>query len=66
LTQKANVNYGKAKMDKMVRRRELPCDRCLGSLYSERAVLMSMEEKKVMKKQRRGNEKNLMASVNFL
>jgi hypothetical protein len=44
--QKANISHGKTKMDKMVRRRELPCARCL---YKERvvrgALSMSMERK---------------------
>jgi hypothetical protein len=47
--QKVNVSYGKPKMDKMVRRRELPCVRRLRSLYRGQTVhgmvLMSMEKK---------------------
>jgi hypothetical protein len=55
--QKANVSHGEAKKDKMARRRELPCGRPLMLLYGVRffrgVVSMSMERKKVMKKQRR-------------
>jgi hypothetical protein len=44
--QKANVSHGKTKMDKTVRRRELPCVRRSRSLYIGQvvrdAVLMSM------------------------
>jgi hypothetical protein len=44
----------------MVRRRELPCVRRLRSLYRERVVggvvSMSMERKKVIKKQRRSKK----------
>jgi hypothetical protein len=52
-----NVSRGTAKMDKMMRRRELPSVRHLRPLYGVRVVCdvvpMSMERKKVMKKQRR-------------
>jgi hypothetical protein len=59
--QKANVSHGETKMDKMVRRRELPCVRRLMSLYREhfvrKAVSMSIgRKKKVIKKQRRSKE----------
>jgi hypothetical protein len=58
MMQKANVRHGKAKMDKIVRMREVPCVRRSKSLYSEWAVCgsvpLSMERKKVMKEQRRG------------
>jgi hypothetical protein len=44
------------KMDKMMRRKELPCVRRLKSLHSGRvvrgAVVLSMEIKKVMKKRK--------------
>jgi hypothetical protein len=50
MVQKAKVSRTKAKMDKMVRRRELPCILRSRSLYRERvvggAVSMSMERKK--------------------
>jgi hypothetical protein len=50
LTQKANVSHVKAKMDKMVRRRELPCVRRFRSFHRVRVVrgmaLMTMERKK--------------------
>jgi hypothetical protein len=50
MMQKANVRHGQIKMDKMVRRRELPCIRRSRSLYKGRvvrgAVLMSMKNKK--------------------
>jgi hypothetical protein len=63
MMQKATVSHDKSKMDKMVRRRELPCVRRSGSLQGRRvvrgAMLMSMERKKVTKKQRRSNEKSL-------
>jgi hypothetical protein len=48
--QKANVSHGKSKMDKLARRRELPCIRRLVSSYRGRvvrsAVLMLKEKKK--------------------
>jgi hypothetical protein len=57
LMQSANVSHGKTKMNKMVKRGELPCVHRLRSLYRERvglgAMPMSMERKKVMKKQRK-------------
>jgi hypothetical protein len=57
MMQETTVSHGKTKMDKVVRRGELPCVRCSRSLYGERvvgsAVPMSMEIKNVMKKQRR-------------
>jgi hypothetical protein len=60
--QKANASHGTAKMDRLVRRRELPCVRHSYSLHRGRvaggAVPMSMERKKVMKKQRRSNRKD--------
>jgi hypothetical protein len=62
MMQKVNVSHGKAKMDKMVRRKELPYVRRSRPLYRERvgrsAVLMSMERKKRMKKQRRSKIKD--------
>jgi hypothetical protein len=49
MMQKSNVSHGKTNMDKMVRRRELPCIRRLMKLYRGRvargAVPMSMKEK---------------------
>jgi hypothetical protein len=61
MMQKVNIDHGQTKMDKMVRRRELPCVR--RSRLSNRVrvvrgtMSMSMErKKKVMKKQRRGKE----------
>jgi hypothetical protein len=61
--QKANVSNGKPKMGNTVRRGELPCVRRFRSLYTDRfvcsAVIMSMERKKVMKKQRRGKKKRI-------
>jgi hypothetical protein len=66
--QKANVSHGKPKMDKMVRRRELPYIHCPRSLCRERvvrgAVPMSVErKKKVTKKQRRSKKKGLTEKV---
>jgi hypothetical protein len=60
LMQKANVSHGKAKMDKMVRRSKLLCDGRSRSFYKSQVVRgampMSMERKKVVKKQRRSKE----------
>jgi hypothetical protein len=36
--QKVNVNHGKAKMDRMVRWEDLPCDRQSRTLYRSRVV----------------------------
>jgi hypothetical protein len=55
----ANVGHGESKMDKLVRRRKVPCVRRLWSLYRERvvssAVPLSMErgkrDQEVKKKQ---------------
>jgi hypothetical protein len=62
LKQKANVSHGKIKMDNMVIG-ESPCVRGPRSLYIVRVVrggvLMSMERKKVMRKQRRSKEEVL-------
>jgi hypothetical protein len=38
MMQKVNVSHGKLKMDKMVRRRGLPCVRRSKSLHRERVV----------------------------
>jgi hypothetical protein len=50
LMQKVNVSQGKTKMDKTVRRRELPCVHHSRSLYRERvgcgAASISMEKKR--------------------
>ncbi|SAM03178.1 hypothetical protein [Absidia glauca] len=50
MVQKANVDQGKIKMDKMARRRQLPCVRRSCSLYrgqvARGVVLMSMGRKK--------------------
>jgi hypothetical protein len=50
MAQKATVRPDKTKMDRMVRRRELPCVRGSGPLYSGRivhdTVLMSMQRRK--------------------
>jgi hypothetical protein len=52
-----NVSQWKTKMDKKMKKRELPCVRRSISLYKGRVVRgvvsMSKERKKVMKKQRR-------------
>jgi hypothetical protein len=49
MLQKTNVSQGKTKMDKIVRRRGLPCVRRLRSLYSVQvvhdAVQMLLERK---------------------
>jgi hypothetical protein len=70
MMQKAIVSFGKA-MDKTVRRRRLPWVRRLRMLNRERAVcgavLMLLErKKKVMKKQRRGKEKNVKGKRTFV
>jgi hypothetical protein len=56
-------------MDKMVRRRQLPGVCGSRSLYRGRivrgAVSMSMERKKVMKKQRKGKEKDQLKNVSL-
>jgi hypothetical protein len=59
--------HEKTKMDKMVRRKDLPCDCRSGSLYRGQTVrgtmVMSTErKKKVMKKQRRGKGKEVTKS----
>jgi hypothetical protein len=50
MTQKTNVSIGKTDMDKLVRRRELPCVRRLRSLHRMRVVRgmmpRSMKKKK--------------------
>jgi hypothetical protein len=50
MMQKSNVSHGETKMDKMMRRRELPCIRRSRSFYGGRvvrcAMLLSMERKK--------------------
>jgi hypothetical protein len=40
MLQQANVSHGKSKFDKVVRRRELPCDRRSRALYSGQELLM--------------------------
>ncbi|SAM00670.1 hypothetical protein [Absidia glauca] len=56
MMQNANVSHGKQQAGKKERRKDLPCVRRLRSLYRGRIVrggmIMSMERKKVMKKQR--------------
>jgi hypothetical protein len=56
--QKANVSHGKTKMDK----RELLCVRRSRVVHRGQVVhcagLMSIERKKVMRKQKRGKEKD--------
>jgi hypothetical protein len=57
MMQKANVSHGKTMMDKMVRRRDLPCVGRFRPLYRVRFVrgtmTMPMErKKKVVKKER--------------
>jgi hypothetical protein len=62
MVQKAKVSRGKAKMDKMVRRRELPCGRQSVLLYRERVALgvvlvngkKKRDEKVILYGQRRG------------
>jgi hypothetical protein len=58
MMQKANVSRGQTKMDKMVRRRELPWVCHSRSLDRDQVacgvVPMSMERKKVIKKQKLG------------
>jgi hypothetical protein len=60
MMQKAIVSHGKTKMDKPVRRRELPRVRRSRPLYRWRVVRgvvpMSVERKKVMKKGKRSEE----------
>jgi hypothetical protein len=59
--QKANVDHGEPKLDKLVGRSELPCVRCRRSLYSDQVVinvvLISMERKsdeEAKKEQKKG------------
>jgi hypothetical protein len=63
MMQNAIISHGKQKVDKMERRRELPCVRRSRSSYRVRVVLsampMSMERKKVIKKQRRSAKRIL-------
>jgi hypothetical protein len=62
MMQKVNVSHGKAKMDKMVRRREWPCVSYSKSLYREQDVrceVTMLIERKVMKKQRRNKKKKI-------
>jgi hypothetical protein len=65
MMQKANVSHGKAKMDKMVRRRGLPCVHRLMSLYRGKVVrggvLMSMERKKSDREAKKKQKIGLMA-----
>jgi hypothetical protein len=67
--QKTNVSHGKTKMDKMVRRRELPCFRCSSAYYRGRVVRSAIpivdgkkkSDKEAMKRQRRGlKEKKIL------
>jgi hypothetical protein len=69
MIQKANVKHGATKVEKIVKRRELPCIRRSSSLHSgwviRGAELMPMERKKrdeqAQKKQRNGfSEKCLL------
>jgi hypothetical protein len=61
MMQKANVSHGETKMDKMVRRGELPCVCRPRTSYRGQVIrgvlLMSVERKKVVKKQRRSKER---------
>jgi hypothetical protein len=59
-----NVSHGKTKMDKMERRRDLPCVRRSRTLYGGRVVhgrVLNVDgrNKKVRKKQRRSKERGL-------
>jgi hypothetical protein len=62
MMQEANVSHGKTKMDKLVRRRGyhafIVLVRCAWQ-GGRGTVPMSIERKKVMKKQKRSNEKDL-------
>jgi hypothetical protein len=61
MMQKVIVSHGEPKMDKMVRGRDFSYFRHLWSLHGRGvvcgAVLTPLEIKKVMKKQRRSNER---------
>jgi hypothetical protein len=54
MIENVNVGHGKTKMDKTVRRRELPCVRRSRLLYRERVVRYADGKKKVIKNQRKG------------
>jgi hypothetical protein len=63
--QKVNVSHSQTKINKTVRRRQVPCvgrSRYRGRIILD-AVLMSMERKKEMKKQRRSKEKEMTKKV---
>jgi hypothetical protein len=52
---KGNVSHGKAKMDKIVRRRELPFVHCQVSLYSVMPMEKGKGDQEAKKKRRKGH-----------